>query len=54
VYYVGDQIRKNWIGGALSTCGERRGAARTGFWWANYRERDHLEDTGVDGWVILK
>ena len=25
----------------------------TGFWWGNLRERDHLEDTGVDGRVIL-
>jgi hypothetical protein len=21
----------------------------TGFWWGNLRERDHLEDPGVDG-----
>jgi len=21
----------------------------TGFWWGNLRERDHLEDIGVDG-----
>jgi len=27
---------------------------RTGFWWRNLRERDHLEDTGVDGRVILR
>jgi hypothetical protein len=26
--------------------GERRG-----FWWGNLRERDHLEDTGLDGRV---
>jgi len=29
-----------------------RGEVRTGFWWGNMRERDHLEDTGVDGRVI--
>jgi hypothetical protein len=26
----------------------------TGFWWENLRERDHLEDPGVDGRIILK
>ena len=25
----------------------------TGFWWGNLRERDHLEDRGVDGRIIL-
>jgi len=26
----------------------------TGFWWRNLRERDHLEDPGVDGRIILR
>ena len=31
----------------------------TGFWWGNLRERDHLEDPGIDrriilGWMFMK
>jgi hypothetical protein len=26
----------------------------TGCWWENRRERDHLEDRGLDGRIILK
>ena len=26
----------------------------TGFWWGNLRERDHLEDPGMDGRIILR
>ena len=26
----------------------------TGFWWGNLRERDHLENPGVDRRIILK
>jgi len=25
-----------------------------GFWWGNLREKDHLEDSGVDCRIILK
>jgi hypothetical protein len=25
----------------------------TGFWWGNLREREHLEDLGLDGMIIL-
>jgi len=31
---------------------ERIGVYRV--WWEDMMERDHLEDTGVDGMVILK
>jgi len=26
----------------------------TEFWWGNLREKDHLEDSGVDGRIILR
>ena len=26
----------------------------TGFWWGNWRVRDHLGDPGVDGRIILR
>jgi hypothetical protein len=32
--------------------GEKRGACR--IWWANLRERDHLEDIGMYGRITLK
>jgi len=32
--------------------GEKRGIYR--IWWGNLRERDHLEDAGIDGRIILR
>jgi hypothetical protein len=26
----------------------------TGFWWGNVRGRDHLEDSDIDGGMILR
>jgi hypothetical protein len=37
------------MGGASGT-----GEVHTGFWWGSLREREHLEDLGVDGTIILK
>jgi len=31
-----------------------KGEVRTGIWWEELRERDHLEDLGVDVRLILK
>jgi hypothetical protein len=31
-----------------------RGEVYTGFSWGKLRERDHLEDSGIDGRTILK
>jgi hypothetical protein len=40
--------RMSWAGYVAHREAEER------FWWKNLRERDHLEDQGVDGRVILK
>jgi len=31
-----------------------KGEAYTGCWWGNLRERDHLEDPGVNRRIILR
>jgi len=31
-----------------------RGGVHTAFWWGNLRERDNLQDLGMDRRIILK
>jgi hypothetical protein len=31
-----------------------RGAVHVEFWWGNLKERDHFEDLGLNGRIILK
>ena len=43
--------RMRWAG-HVACIGESRGVYRV--WWGNPRERDHLEEPGIGGRVILK
>jgi len=38
----------------LSALDSRLRCRYVGVWWGNVRERDHLEDPGVDGRIILR
>jgi len=42
--------RIRWAG-HVARMGEEKG--NTGSWWGNRSERDHWEDLGIDGWIIL-
>jgi len=44
-YYTGDQIQKIEMVVQI---------AHTGFWWGNLRARDHVEDPGTDGRILLR
>jgi hypothetical protein len=46
-------MKKNEMGGACSACGGK-GELYTGLLWGNPRERDNLEDPGLDGRIILR
>jgi hypothetical protein len=49
---AGDQIKKNELGRACGTYGERR--VTYTLWWKNLGETDRLKDLDADGRVILK
>jgi hypothetical protein len=51
VIWVNKSRRMRWVG-HVARMG--RGEGLTGFWWENLRERDHLEDPGADGRIILR
>ena len=43
---------RKWDGLGMWHIWVRRGW-RIGSWWGNRRKKDHWEDLGVDGWIIL-
>jgi hypothetical protein len=43
--------RMRWVGHVARMV---RGGAYTGYWWGHLRERDHLENPGIDGRIILR
>jgi hypothetical protein len=43
-------MKRNEMGGACGTYGERKGAYR--FWWGDLRERDNFEKLGVEGKIF--
>jgi hypothetical protein len=51
-YDLGDEIKKNVMGGACRTCGWREELHR-GLWRGNLGERHYLEDPGINGMIIL-
>jgi len=49
IIWVIKSRRVTWVG--YVACMGRE--VCTGFWWGNLGETDHLEDPGIDGWIIL-
>jgi hypothetical protein len=35
-------------------CSTYEGNVYTAFWWGNLREMDNMEDSGIDGKIILR
>jgi len=52
LYSLGDQIEKKEMSGACSSYGGEE--VHTGIWWGNLKEKDHLEEPGMDGRIILR
>jgi len=52
IYCVGSTLsrRMRWVGN-VAPIGEKE--VHTCFWRGNLRERDHMEDPGIDGRIIL-
>jgi hypothetical protein len=46
------KTEKNKMGGPFNMYGGAE--VYKGFWWENLRERDHLENQGIDGRIILR
>ena len=53
-YYSSDQRNNETFGGGGLMHVWGRGEVHTRLWWGNLQEREHLEDLGVDGTIILK
>jgi hypothetical protein len=51
IFQVIKSRRMRWAGHVVRM---GRGGAYTGFWWRNLRVRDHLEDLGIGGRIILR
>ena len=49
-HHVNKSRRQRWVKYTAHT-GERRGTYK--FWWGTLRKREHLEDPGIDGRIIL-
>jgi aromatic ring hydroxylase len=45
--------RIRWAANASCSTFGGRTEVYTRFWWGNLREKDHMEDPGVDGSIVL-